>query len=143
MRNIGMFGWLACAVGLAYGCGSTSPTYSMTDGGVVADGSGSDAVEGATLMIASGMRFATASLTVPAGTAIAVRNEDSLPHTVTSESAPNAFAPSGVFDTGTIAAGGTATITIPASAASGTVYYYYCSIHKSGMVPAHGMIMVQ
>ncbi len=143
-------GWLAGALGLASGCGSS---YSSNDGGtyysndaasnVGGDAAASNDAQAQVLMIASGMRFATPSMTVPAGTAITVRNEDSLPHTVTSESAPGAFTPDGMFNTGNIAPGGTATIMIPASTAPGTVLYYYCVIHTSLMVPADGMITVQ
>jgi hypothetical protein len=62
---------------------------------------------------------------------------------VTSEGAPNGFSPSGTFDTGVIPGGGNATITIPADAISGTIYYYYCAIHTSLMAPPNGTITVQ
>lgn len=100
-------------------------------------------VQTAVLTIGSGMSFATPSLTVPAGTIISVQNQDNLPHTVTSEAAPDAFSPSGAFDTGVILGGGSGTITIPANAVSGTVYYYYCSIHRSSMAPPNGTITIQ
>jgi plastocyanin len=89
------------------------------------------------------MRFANPDMVVQAGATITVQNQDTLPHTVTSEAAPNAFQPSGAFDTGVIAGGGSATFTIPASAVSGTVLYYYCAIHTALMSPPNGMITVQ
>jgi plastocyanin len=100
-------------------------------------------VQAAVITIASGMLFATPNLVVPAGTAITVHNQDSVPHTVTSETAPNAFQPSGAFDTGVIRGGGSATITLPVDALAGTVFYYYCSIHTSLMAPPNGTITIR
>lgn len=111
-------------------------------GGVEA-GAADAGVQAVMLTIGSGMRFTTPALVVPAGTTIMVENQDSVPHTVTSETAPDAFNASGAFDTGIITRGGTATITIPANTPSGTVYYYYCSIHTAVMSPPNGTITVQ
>ncbi len=147
----------ALGVALA-GCGSSSSsgdgaTYSTSEGGTYSatEGGTYSATEGGAtaldtsqmpqLIIGSGYRFATPALVVPAGATVLIKNEDGVPHTVTSEAAPGAFSPSGAFDTGLIPAGRTATITIPA-AVPGTVYYYYCSIHLNLMVPADGMITV-
>jgi hypothetical protein len=56
---------------------------------------------------------------------------DSVPHTVTSETNPNAFTPGAVagvqFNTGPFT--GTTTFTIPANAPVGTVIPYFCQIH--------------
>lgn len=137
---------------LASGCSSSSYNSSYNDASTayrdastaVGDSAaGENNAQAAVLTIASGMRFPTANLVVPGGTTVTVENHDSLPHTVTSETAPNDFRPSGVFDTGIVAAGGSATIVIPGNALAGTVYYYYCSIHTSAMVPPNGMITVQ
>lgn len=158
MGKMRMIAWLVCGSGILCSCGSTALSTdagtendaatgmgAMTDAATTSDAStGNDATaQSAVLMISSGLRFATPSLVVAAGASVTIENQDSLPHTVTSEAAPNAFTPSGDFDTGPIAAGKTATITIPATATSGTVFYYYCSIHASLMSPANGTITVQ
>ncbi len=113
---------LALAVGaLAVGgCGGksnpTSPSGSNNDG------------NGNQVTISG---FAFSSLTVPKGTAVTWKNEDSSPHTATSDGS-SAFQ----FNTGTIPAGATSgSITF---SQSGT-FAYHCTFH-SGM---HGSITVQ
>jgi plastocyanin len=95
----------------------------------------------------SGFSFSPADMTVDAGTTITVKNNDSAAHTVTSEASDGAFTPAGVggvtFDTGQVTGGGSATITIPASATSGTVIPYYCANHKSMMATPNGHITVR
>jgi plastocyanin len=89
----------------------------------------------------SGFAFSPAGLTIDAGTTLLVLNDDGAPHTVTSEASDNAFVPGSVsgvsFDTGTIAAHGTAQITIPSTAGSGTVIPFFCNVHKSSMGNGH------
>ena len=84
-----------------------------------------------------------ANLTVAPGTTVTVVNKDSTGHTVTSESAADAFTPGSVggvqFDTGVFT--GTRTFVIPASAANGTVVPYYCQVHK-GMMANRGQITI-
>lgn len=69
-------------------------------------------------------------------------NSDSIPHTVTSESADDAFTPGAVngvsFDTGTIGGHASTNFTIPNDAPSGTVIPFYCAFHTSMMSPANG-----
>jgi plastocyanin len=70
-------------------------------------------------------------LNVDAGTVITWHNIDVLPHTVTVD-ALNAF-PGGpdsdiAFPSG-VAAGGSYSFAVPASAASGTTWYYHCRFH--------------
>jgi plastocyanin len=100
----------------------------------------------ATLSI-SGFAFSPADFTVDPGTVITVSNNDSTAHTVTSEASDSSFTPGAVggvqFDTGIIAAGGSAEITIPSDAPSGTVIPYYCSIHTTQMSPANGHITIR
>jgi len=76
-------------------------------------------------------------LTVAPGAMIMVMNMDTTAHTVTSEAAMDDFTPGAVngimFDTGSIAVNGTATISIPANAQTGTVVPFFCSIHTSAM----------
>jgi plastocyanin len=112
--------------------------------GAGGDAAAEDAnIQSAVITITSGLLFATPSLVVPAGTTITVQNQDTVPHTVTSETAPNTFQPSGAFDTGVIPGGGSATITLPADAMAGTIFYFYCSIHASLMVPPNGTITIR
>lgn len=130
-------GWLlAVALGvLAVGCGD--------DGGSAPD----SGTAGVTLTFSSGFGFSPSELTVDPGTVITVKNEDSTPHTATSEAADDDFTPGGVggveFDTSTVPSGGSAQITLPASAPSGTVIPFYCEIHKGMMVPANGHITIR
>lgn len=164
MRKTGsLVGWLVCGV-FACACGSSSTSHK--DAGPFGRDSGAEDVLGGevaalgdagggpttgvevgaqavVLTIGNGMAFTTPNLVVLAGTVITVQNQDSVPHTVTSEAAPNAFSPSGAFDTGVLPAGGSATITIPAGAASGTIFYYYCGIHTAMMSPPNGTITIQ
>jgi plastocyanin len=146
-----MIRWLlaVAVLGLATACGNdnkNNPPDSGTPDSGVPDSGTPDAGGGPAITI-SNFTFSPAELTVAAGTAITVNNNDSTAHTVTSESADDAFTPGAVngvsFDTGNIASGGSAQITIPSSATSGTVIPFYCQIHKSGMSPANGHITVQ
>jgi plastocyanin len=88
--------------------------------------------------------YMPAQFTVAPGASIVVHNTDTMPHTMTSESATNAVTPGGVagvsFDTGPIAPGATATITIPATAPHGTMVPFYCTIHGQIM---QGMLTIQ
>jgi plastocyanin len=75
--------------------------------------------------------FQPASITVAAGEAITFTNVGSNPHTATSDD--------GVFDTGTVEAGGTASITLD----SAGTYPYYCVFHgAAGGVGMSGTITV-
>ena len=73
---------------------------------------------GATAVKISDFKFAPAKLTVGQGASVSVGNDDSAPHTVTSDDGHS-------FDTGTIDPGSSSTITAPKP---GT-YAYHCSIH--------------
>jgi plastocyanin len=76
-------------------------------------------------------------MTVDAGTVITVKNLDGVQHSVTSEAQQGDYTPGAVggvsFDTGLLAAGASGSVTIPATAPSGTVIPYYCSKHTSMM----------
>jgi plastocyanin len=108
---------------------------------------GTDAGTSEATLDISGYTFSPSELTVDPGTVITVTNSDSIPHTVTSESADDAFTPGAVdgvsFDTGTLGGHASTTITIPETAASGTVIPFYCGIHTSMMSPANGHITVR
>jgi plastocyanin len=88
--------------------------------------------------------YSPSSLGVPPGATVTVVNQDTAPHSVTSESAMGNFTPGGVngvsFDTGNFTAG-TRTFTIPPSAPLGTVVPYYCAVHLSTM--PQGTVTIQ
>ncbi len=71
-----------------------------------------------------GMAFSTTNKTISVGTTIKWTNNDAVTHTVTSGVPGN---PTGVFDSGNIAPGGTFSYTFNQA---GT-YNYYCKIHTS------------
>lgn len=87
------------------------------------------------LITIAGFSFLPEDLAVPPGATVIVTNQDGVPHSVTSESAPGTYAPGAVngveFDTGIFTK--TATIAIPAGAAPGTVIPYFCRVHTSMM----------
>ena len=138
----------------------------LAGGLLVALGCGSDSSNqptGPTISIQN-LAFSPADMSVAAGTTIAIVNNDSMAHTVTSEAADNDFTPGAVagvsFDSGQVAAGGgggtptpsnpgpyveaaTASITIPSSAPSGTVIPYFCQNHKGAMATPNGHITVK
>lgn len=106
--------------------GTVTPTGNVTDGG-----SGSSYV-----LRIQNMAYSPENLTVPPGATIEVENDDNVPHSVTSESAPGTYTPGAVsgvsFDTGIFT--GKASFSIPANAPDGTVVPYYCRVHTSTMV---------
>jgi plastocyanin len=91
-----------------------------------------------------GMAFSPLKLEVAPGATVTVRNLDSMPHSVTSESTAGAFRPgaaNGVsFDTGAFT--GERTFTIPANAPVGATIPYYCSVHLGTMATPNGEIVV-
>jgi plastocyanin len=105
----------------------------VTDG---AAGAVADATVGQFVITIANFTFSPDNLTVPAGASVIVRNQDTAPHSVTSQARQGDFvagAVSGVsFDTGAFSSG-ERTITIAAGAASGTVIPYFCKVHTSGM----------
>jgi plastocyanin len=148
--------WVLAAsllLALAVGCNSGTDTGP--------NDSGTPAPSGPTIVI-EGYAFSPAELTVDAGTTIAIVNRDSMTHTVTSEAADDAFVPGAVsgvsFDTGPVqpttdtgdgpydyvrGATAGASITIPASAPSGTVIPYFCTTHTNTMATPNGHITVR
>lgn len=129
--------WLA-AVGLAAAaaCGSSSSTSPGASPAPTGQGF---------FITISGMSFSPLDLHVPAGATVTVVNQDgATAHSVTSEARPGAFTPGAVsgvsFDTGSFA--GTKTFTLPASAPSGTVIPYFCTVHGSTMATPNGAITI-
>jgi plastocyanin len=90
------------------------------------------------------MAFSPLNLHVPAGATVSVVNKDGIQHSVTSETAANMFTPGSVggiqFDTGLFTS--TASFTIPANAATGTVVPYYCKNHTNTMATPTGTITI-
>ena len=146
---------LTLAAAVLVGCGGSSSA-----GGSPPDsGSGTS---GPQIRI-SNLTFSPSELTVDAGATIVLINTDGANHSVTSEPADNVFDAGSVagvsFDSGAIPAatgggggvyggGGTstpgrATISIPASAPSGTVIPFFCRFHTSMMTPANGHITIR
>lgn len=95
-----------------------------------------------TLIISAGDIFTTTTLTVAATDAITIINNDSSAHTITSESAADAFDDSGDFDV-VVAGDSSAILTLPADAASGDIFLFYCRLHTGAMSPATGTITIE
>lgn len=123
--------------------GTPSPSYGAapSTGGTSAGGqpttnTGGTPAAAPTITIQN-FAYSPNALTVAPGATVTVMNMDSVPHSVTSESAVGAFALGAVngvqFDTGTLAAGASGTFTIPASAPSGTAIPWFCKVHLSAM----------
>jgi plastocyanin len=114
-------------------------------GGTGAGGADSGVSATATVVTIQSFMYSPLNFTVAPGATVTVQNNDSVPHSLTSEAAMNDFTLGGVngvmFDTGIIPAGGNATITIPATATPGTVIPYFCKVHTSAM--PQGMLTIQ
>ena len=93
----------------------------------------------------TGMTFTPLNLNVPPGATVTVKNDDTMPHSVTSEAKALAFTPGSVggvqFDTG-IFSGGQKTFTIPANAVEKAVVPYYCRNHQGAMATPTGTITI-
>jgi plastocyanin len=135
------------ALGLA-ACGSSSSTTSSGSTGGTTGTTGSSGTTGSqsiTFTISSGKVWQSA-VTVPVGGTLHVVNNDSAPHTVTSQASAGAFspgAPAGItaFDQ-TVSAGATKDIVIQGGAA-GTTIPFYCKFHTAMMSPGSPVITLQ
>lgn len=74
---------------------------------------------GSATIVISSMKFSPGATVAP-GAKVTVRNDDSLPHSVTSDD--------GLFETGDMAAHAKATFTAPAKPGR---YGYHCSVHPT------------
>jgi len=101
----------------------------------------SDTEDGEVIVIGAGNTFATPDITAPAGATITILNRDDNPHTVTSQTAEDAFDNTGVFDA-MVPSDGTQILTLPA-AASGTVFFFYDRFYEDVMSPANGSITIE
>jgi plastocyanin len=130
------------------GIGGASGAIGSTggSGGAATDAGADSGVSAvATHVTIQSFMYTPLQFTVAAGGSVTVQNNDSVPHSLTSEAAMGNFtlgAVNGVtFDTGIIPAGGNATFIIPATAPSGTVIPFFCKVHTSAM--PQGTITVQ
>ncbi|MGC3997556.1 MAG: plastocyanin/azurin family copper-binding protein [Anaeromyxobacter sp.] len=93
----------------------------------------------------SNMAYSPLELHVPPGGTVTVLNRDTMPHSVTSEDAPEDYSPGGVdgvsFDTGEFAAG-SRTFTLPGDAPLETSVPYYCRTHHGSMSTPTGRVVV-
>ncbi|OGL47078.1 MAG: hypothetical protein A2149_02315 [Candidatus Schekmanbacteria bacterium RBG_16_38_11] len=93
----------------------------------------------------SNFSFKPANLGVTPGTVITITNEDTVNHSVTSESKKDDFKKGSVngisFDTGTFILT-PQSITIPNDAPVGTVIPYFCTVHRGNMVTPTGYITI-
>ncbi len=119
---------VACGLFLAVCCGSP----------------GSSTGEPAAFLRISNLSFSPVNLSVSPGATVIVVNDDSMPHSVTSEASVGAFAPGAVggvsFDTGAFT--GETYFVIPSTASDGTVIPYYCTVYKGLMNTPDGSITI-
>jgi len=118
---------LACMALLVAGCGGgSSPSASASSSGsssqAAAPGGSSSTVK------ISDFKFSPASLSVEHGAGVTVTNQDSTAHTATSNDGHS-------FDTGTLAAGASQTISVTKAGS----YAYHCDIHPF----MHGTLVVK
>ena len=105
-------------------------------------GGGTGGTTGGQTITIDAFTFSSTELNAKPGEVIKVVNNDSTTHTVTSESALNAFDDNGDFDTNDLNAGQQSSITIPATATPGDQFFWYCAIHESMMTTPNGTITV-
>jgi plastocyanin len=107
------------------GCGSSSKTTSSTT-----SGSTTASAPSRSAVSIKDFKYSPDSVTVKAGVAVQITNNDSQPHTLTSDTA-------GVFDAGSIPPGGSPAA--PVVVMSPGTYTYHCSFHPF----MHGTLIVQ
>jgi plastocyanin len=86
--------------------------------------------------------FSPVTLSAKPGEVIKVVNNDTTTHTVTSESALNAFDDNGDFDSNDLNGGQEGSIVIPSDATVGGSLFFYCEIHKADMDTPNGTITI-
>jgi plastocyanin len=102
----------ACGKKKSSSSSTTTPTEAATTSSSAATATG---------ISIKGFAFSPTSMTVAHGATVSVANNDTAPHTVTSDDATS-------FDTQSIAAGATGSFTAPATAGT---YQYHCKIHAN------------
>lgn len=99
--------------------------------------------ESSTTIVILNQTFVPSEITASAGEIIYFYNDDSTPHHILSESAPDLFDDTGTFDSGIIDEGDTRSITIPDTAVSGEEFYFYCDFTNNVMTTPNGTITVE
>lgn len=145
-------GWVAAAV--VVGCVAAAACGSSNKSG----GGGT----GGPQIVISNLTYSPADLTVDAGTTITLINQDGMEHSVVSEASDNSFTQAAVggvsfmvdipaatgtsggpYGGGGSSNPGTATLTIPANAPSGTVIPFYCHFHTNTMKTPNGHLTIR
>ncbi|MGI8662819.1 MAG: cupredoxin domain-containing protein [Acidimicrobiales bacterium] len=112
-------------LGLA-ACGSSSSSTKSSS----SSGSGATAPSSGSAVSIKDFKYSPESVTVKAGTAVDIKNDDAQPHTFTSDT-------SGVFDSGSIRAGGSPDTPVVVMTAG--EYAFHCKFHAF----MHGKLIVQ
>lgn len=97
--------------------------------------------DGPVIVIGSGNIFATPDIEAPSEGVITIINNDDSPHSITSQSAEDAFDDTGDFDVA-VPSESVQILTLP-MAAPGDVFFYYDKFFEDGMNPANGMITIE
>lgn len=98
--------------------------------------------EGAIILIES-MSFVPDQVSVTAGQTVIVINNDSVLHSISSQSAENAFDATGEFSTGPILDGSKGFFVVPETALPGDIFYFYSDIYQEGMNTENGQLVVE
>lgn len=102
-------------------CGGSSGPSSTTGSNASAGSSNASSGSSKDTIVIQNFMFHPASLTVPPGTTVTIRNDDAVTHTLTDKSDPK------LFSTGDVPPHGSKTIKAPGKAGS---YPYICMIHQ-------------
>lgn len=101
------------------------------------------ASENITTVVIVAQTFVPAEITAAAGKIIYFYNNDSTPHHILSESAPDLFDDTEALDSGIIDEGDTRFITVPDTAIAGDMFYFYCDFTNNVMTTPNGTITVE
>lgn len=99
--------------------------------------------ENSTTVVIMDQTFVPQEITATAGEIIYIYNNDSTPHHILSESAPDLFDDTETLDSGIIDEGDTRFITVPDTASAGDVFYFYCDFTNNVMTTPNGTITVE
>lgn len=110
-------------------CGSTSNSVTTPTGTTAVSSAAAAPAPAGSKIVINNFAFSPATLTVSPGQQVTVQNSDSTTHTVTATAGK-------IFDTGSVAAGASATFTAPTAPGS---YPYICTIHQF----MHGTLVVK
>ncbi len=115
-------------------------------GGSGCDGTGDETDSEILTILIDNLTFSPLNFEAQAGQMVRVANQDSETHTVTSQTAPNAFDNTGDevngFDTGNIGPGGEGEFEVPLGVSPGDVLHFYCETHLGTMATPNGTITV-